>query len=46
MRSLENVEKAWTIDGMINVKLRGVTKSRYNVSSARELTEDEDKDME
>ena len=46
IRSLENVEKAWTIDGKINVKLRGVTKPRYNVSSVRELTEDEDEDME
>ena len=34
IRGLENIEKAWTIDGKINVKIRDETKPRYNVSSA------------
>ena len=46
IRGLENVEKAWTIDGKINVKIRGETKPRYNVSSAESLREVADADEE
>ena len=45
IRGLENVEKAWTIDGKINVKIRGESKPRYNVSSAKSFREDADEEI-